>query len=85
MSKIEINNGYKMLGPKPKEVLEMVSEKFPDRFGRLDDYWFAANATDAQKAVDHFIDQNLKEISTNLELFTWENLDITDQLKENFS
>ena len=32
-----------------------------------------------------FIDQNLKEISTNLELFTWENLDLTDQLKENFS
>ena len=37
------------------------------------------------KKSKKFIDQNLKEISTNLELFTWENLDLTDKLKENFS
>ena len=37
------------------------------------------------KKSKSFIDQNLNEISTNLELFTWENLDLTDQLKENFS
>jgi S-adenosylmethionine synthetase len=33
----------------------------------------------------NFTDKNLREISTNLELFTWENLDLTDQLKVNFS
>ena len=37
------------------------------------------------KKNKRFIDQNLNEISTNLELFTWENLDLIDQLKENFS
>ena len=37
------------------------------------------------KKNKRFIDQNLNEISTNLELFTWENLDLSDQLKENFS
>ena len=37
------------------------------------------------KKSKKFIDQNFKKISTDLELFTWENLDLTDQLKENFS
>ena len=37
------------------------------------------------KTTKNFIDKNLKEIFTDLELFTWENLDLTNQLKENFS
>ena len=37
------------------------------------------------KKSKNFIDKNSNQISTDLELFTWENLDLTDQLKENFS
>ena len=37
------------------------------------------------KTSKNFIDKNSNQISTDLELFTWENLDLTNQLKENFS
>ena len=39
----------------------------------------------AKKSKTFTLIKILREISTNLELFTWENLDLTDQLKVNFS
>ena len=37
-----------------QEVLEMVADRFPGRFGALDDYWFAATAEQAEEAAEHF-------------------------------
>ncbi len=38
-----------------KAVLAMVAARFPDRFGTLDDFWFAVTAEDAQAQFDAFI------------------------------
>ncbi|MGG7568329.1 cryptochrome/photolyase family protein [Rhodovulum sp. DZ06] len=37
-----------------EEVLAMVEDRFPDRFGDLRPFWFAVTAEDAEKAADHF-------------------------------
>ena len=38
-----------------QEVLELVSTRFPEHFGRLDDFWFAVTAEQAEAAFRHFV------------------------------
>ncbi len=38
-----------------RDVLAMVAARFPDRFGALDDYWFAATAAEAEAQFDAFV------------------------------
>jgi deoxyribodipyrimidine photolyase-related protein len=38
-----------------RAVLDLVSERFPDRFGDLEPFWFAVTAGDAKAARTHFI------------------------------
>jgi deoxyribodipyrimidine photolyase-related protein len=38
-----------------REVLSVVARRFPDHFGTLEPFWFAATRTEAEAARDHFI------------------------------
>jgi len=38
-----------------EEVLELVEARFPDNFGRLRPFWFATDADQAERALDHFL------------------------------
>ncbi|MEM7639539.1 MAG: cryptochrome/photolyase family protein [Pseudomonadota bacterium] len=42
-----------------KDVLTMVSDQFKDHFGDLEPFWFGVTRTQAQAALDHFIDHAL--------------------------
>lgn len=42
-----------------REVLAMVADRFPRNFGALSPFWYAVTATDAQAALDYFIDHAL--------------------------
>tara|TARA_X000000950_G_scaffold108205_1_gene136309 strand:- start:17918 stop:19453 length:1536 start_codon:yes stop_codon:yes gene_type:complete len=44
-----------------KDVLELVEERFPDSFGKLENFWFACTRADAEKALDHFIEDALHD------------------------
>ena len=39
-----------------REVLDLVSTKFSNHFGDLEPFWFAVNAEQANKVLDHFLD-----------------------------
>ena len=39
-----------------QEVLDLVSTKFSNHFGDLEPFWFAVNAEQANKVLDHFLD-----------------------------
>ncbi|TVR96227.1 MAG: cryptochrome/photolyase family protein [Rhodospirillales bacterium] len=38
-----------------REVLDLVTARFPDHFGDLEPFWFAVTARDAERAFDHFV------------------------------
>jgi deoxyribodipyrimidine photolyase-related protein len=40
-------------------VIAMVARRFPDRFGSLDDFWFAVTRTDAEAQFDAFVAEAL--------------------------
>lgn len=42
-----------------QDVLALVAARFPDRFGSLDDYWFAATAAQAEAQFDAFVAEAL--------------------------
>ncbi|MDJ0683756.1 MAG: cryptochrome/photolyase family protein [Alphaproteobacteria bacterium] len=42
-----------------QEVLAMVADRFPDRFGALDGFDYAVTADEAEAALDHFIEHAL--------------------------
>ena len=46
------------------DVLEMVSEKFPDRFGSLDSFGYGVTAKSAEAALDEFIKTRLPDFGT---------------------
>lgn len=57
-----------LLTPKPlhfdpdeitQNVLDMIKNEFPDRYGNCDDFGYAVTRKQAQKALDHFIDHAL--------------------------
>jgi deoxyribodipyrimidine photolyase-related protein len=37
-----------------QEVLDLVADRFADRFGRLEPFWFATDRAGAEAARDHF-------------------------------
>lgn len=41
------------------EVIELVAERYADHVGSLDNFWFAVTGTQANEALDHFIDKAL--------------------------
>ena len=56
--------GQDLLMPRPRrtppdpvtvDVLELVAARFPDRFGSLDDFWFAVTRDDAEAQFDQFV------------------------------
>ncbi|HAE00502.1 MAG TPA: cryptochrome/photolyase family protein, partial [Rhodospirillaceae bacterium] len=42
-----------------QDVLAMVSQRFPDRFGDLDNFFYCVTASQAEAALDHFIQHAL--------------------------
>ena len=42
-----------------REVLELVRARFGNRYGRLDDFWFATDRAGALAALDHFVAESL--------------------------
>ncbi|KAA5804905.1 cryptochrome/photolyase family protein [Alkalicaulis satelles] len=46
--------------PVTREVLALVEAQFPDRFGDLEDFWYAVTAEDAEAQLDWFIDRGLE-------------------------
>lgn len=42
-----------------ENVIEMVQEAFPDRFGDIKPFYYAVTSKDAEKALDHFIEDCL--------------------------
>lgn len=42
-----------------QDVINLVEERFPDNFGKLDNFWFAVTRQDAEKALSHFIEDAL--------------------------
>lgn len=42
-----------------RAVIAMVAERFPDRFGTLDDFWFAVTRADAEAQFDEFVEAAL--------------------------
>jgi deoxyribodipyrimidine photolyase-related protein len=42
-----------------QEVLDLVADRFADRFGRLEPFWFATDRAGAEAARDHFLTQGL--------------------------
>jgi deoxyribodipyrimidine photolyase-related protein len=47
-----------------EKVLKDVEKYFPNHFGDLQPFWFAATRADAKKALQHFIKYNLKDFGT---------------------
>jgi deoxyribodipyrimidine photolyase-related protein len=43
------------------EVVAMVARRFPDRFGSLDDFWFAVTRADAEAQFDAFVAEALPQ------------------------
>ncbi|MEO1137270.1 MAG: cryptochrome/photolyase family protein, partial [Pseudomonadota bacterium] len=41
------------------DVIDLVEQHFDDHFGDIDPFWYAVTAADAQKALDHFIENAL--------------------------
>jgi deoxyribodipyrimidine photolyase-related protein len=44
-----------------RDVLDLVKRKFPDNFGDLEPFWFAVTASDAEFALQHFLDHGLAQ------------------------
>ncbi|MEM9797507.1 MAG: cryptochrome/photolyase family protein [Pseudomonadota bacterium] len=42
-----------------EEVLALVRDRFGNRYGSLDDFWFATDRAQARRALTHFIQKNL--------------------------
>lgn len=42
-----------------KAVINLVNDRFSDNFGSTDGFWFAVTRADAERAVDHFLDDAL--------------------------
>lgn len=47
-----------------RDVMDMVATRYPENFGRLDDFDLPATARDAQRALDHFIQESLPDFGT---------------------
>lgn len=45
--------------PQVQDVIDLVSTRFADHFGDLEDFWFATNADEAELARDHFLTNHL--------------------------
>ena len=43
-----------------REVIDLVTKKFPRNFGDLKTFWFAVTRLEAEQALQHFIDNSLK-------------------------
>ena len=42
-----------------RQVIDLVAEHYPDRFGDLEPFWFAVTETQAEEALAHFLEQAL--------------------------
>jgi len=42
-----------------RQVIDQVAEHYPDRFGDLEPFWFAVTASQAEQALEHFLEQAL--------------------------
>lgn len=42
-----------------KDVIKLVDDRFPENFGSTDGFWFAVTKADAERALDHFLDDAL--------------------------
>jgi deoxyribodipyrimidine photolyase-related protein len=47
-----------------REVLDLVTARFPDNFGTLEPFWFAVTRADAEAAFDHFVRHALPQFGT---------------------
>lgn len=43
-----------------RDVLKLVEDRFSDHFGKLEPFWFAVTAEQAEKALDHFLAEALE-------------------------